>query len=52
MSVIPSMIRFLTKKWENCTCSFVLSPFLEKRNGNFFSPIVRGGGRGRGLLNL
>ena len=30
----------------------MLSPFLEKNKGNFFSPIVRGGGRGRGLFNL
>ena len=52
VSVIPSMIRFFTKKWENCICSFVLSPFLEKRNGNLFPPIVRGWGPGRGLLNL
>ena len=37
MSVIPNMVRFFTKKWENC---------------DLFSPIVRGGGRGRGLMNL
>ena len=30
----------------------MLSPFLEKNNGYIFSPIVRGGGRGRDLLNL
>ena len=30
----------------------MLSPFLDKNNGNLFSRIVRGGGRGRGLLNL
>ena len=31
---------------ENCICSF------ETNNGNLFSHIVRGGGRGKGLLNL
>ena len=46
------MVSFFTKKWENCICSFVLGPFLGKNGGNLFSPIVRGGGRGRGLLNL
>ena len=51
MSVIPNRSVFLQKQWENCFCSHVLSPFLEKNNGNLFSPIVRGGGRGRGLLN-
>ena len=46
------MVSFFTKKWENCICSFVLSPFLGKNSGTLFSPIARGGGRGWGLLNL
>ena len=52
VSVIPNIVRFFTKKWENCICSLVLSPFLEKNNGYIVLPIVRGGGRGRDLLNL
>ena len=50
--VIPNMDNFLTKIWENCISSFVLSPFLEENIGNLFSPTVRGGGRGRALKNL
>ena len=46
MIVIPNMVRCFTKKWENCIFS------LEKNNGVLFSFVVRGGGRGRGLLNL
>ena len=47
VGVIPNMVGFLIKKWENCICSIVFSPFLEKNNGNRLSPIMRGGGRGR-----
>ena len=39
VSVIPNVVRFFTKKWENCLYSLVLSLFLEKNNGNLFSPI-------------
>ena len=34
MGVIPNMAPSCIKKWENCICSFVLSPFFEK-NINF-----------------
>ena len=50
--VIPSVNHFLTKIWENCISSFVLSLFLEENNGNIFSPVVRVGGQSRGLLDL
>ena len=56
MSVIPNMIRFVAKKMENCIICFLVFGFFcsfpENNNGKLFSPIVRGGGRCRGLLNL
>ena len=39
VSVISNVVHFFTKKWKNCIYSLVLSLFLEKNNGNLFSPI-------------
>ena len=39
----PGLAPLFTKKWENCIFSFVLSPFLEKDNGNLFESLkIRG----------